>query len=886
MMRLRAWALRLAGMFGRQQREQEFAAELESHLEMEVARNLHLGMTEAEARREALVKLGGLEQARQAYRERATVPSMEAVLYDLRFALRQLRKNPGFAVTAIVILALGIGASTAIFSAVNPILFRPLPYPGSDRVMSLWEARRDGSPMYVTYATFHGMQERSRSFEWLAAFKAWQPAMIGDHEPERLEGQRVTADYFRVLGVGPALGRNLERSEDRRKGPDVVLLSDGLWRRRFAADPTIVGRAITLDDHLYTVLGVMPASLENVLDPSAQLWSPLQYDDSLPSDGREFGHHLQMIGRLQPSVSRQDAQNESSVLLQPFGQLHRKGYDGSGGVPSGMLVDPLQKDLTREVRPALYAILGGVALVLLIACVNVTNLLLARGAQRRAEFAMRSAVGAGRGRLLQQLLTESLLLALAGGVLGVLLAKAGVQILLALSPAELPRRALIHLDPAVLLFALAVTAMVGVSVGIMPALSAWRSDPQAALQENARTTGGTHHAMRHTLVIAEMAIALVLLVSAGLQLRSMRRLFATPAGFDSSHVLTMQVQEYGRRFDNDAARARFYDKALEAVREVPGVQAAAFTSQLPLSGDSETNSLYFQAHPEDKAVGAFRYGVSPGYFETMKIPLLRGRLLTEQDRVVKAGAVVISESLARRMFPAGDALGQQVRMGPDIDRPDRPWHVIVGVVGDVKQESLALDDGAAFYTTPTQWAWVDPVQSLVVRTQGDAAAMAPAIRRAIWSVDKDQPIVRVATLQNLVLASEAQRRFALVLFEAFALAGLVLAATGIYGVLSGSVSERTREIGVRVALGAAPGNILALVVGQGMKLAVIGAVVGLAAALAASRALITLLFATQADDPSTYIGVAALLIVVAAAACWIPARRAARVDPAITLRAQ
>jgi putative ABC transport system permease protein len=883
---LRSMALRFAGLFRKERREQEFADEIESHLQMQVDDNVRAGMTPVEARRTALLKLGGIEQTKQAYRERGTVPFLETLRQDLHFAFRQFRKNPGFALTAIIILALGIGASTAIFSAVNPVIFRSLPYPNADRVMKLWEMRRGDLPMYVTYATYHGMRERSRSFEWLAVVKAWQPAMIGTREPERLEGERVSFDYFRVLSVEPALGRNFERADDRHKGPNVVILSDGLWRRRFGADPGIVGRQITLDDNLYTVLGVMPRSFENVVGGSAELWAPLQYDDSLPSDGREFGHHLQMIGRLRPHVSTHDAGNESRVMMQTLGQMYAKGYDSSGGAPKGMLVYPLQKDITRDVRPVLYAILGGVALVLLIACVNVTNLLLARGAQRRAEFAMRAAVGAGRARLLQQLVTESLLLALAGGAIGMLLAEAGVRILLALSPAELPRKELIHLDPAVFLFALMMTTLVGIFVGIIPAFYAWHTDPHTALQENSRTTSSSQQLTRRTLVVAEVAIALVLLVSAGLQLRSIRRLFAMPAGFDSSHLLTMQVQEYGKRFDDNKVRARFYERALGAVREVPGVEAAAFTSQLPLSGDSETNSLYFEACPNDKALGAYRYGVSPDYFTTMHIPLLRGRLLTENDRAEMPGAVVISESLANRLFPAGNALGQRVRMGPDIDRPDRPWQAIVGIVGDVKQESLATDDPAAFYTTPTQWAWVDPVQSLVVRTQGDPAPMATAIRRAIWSVDKDEPIVRVATLQNLVIASEAERRFALVLFEAFALAGLVLAATGIYGVLSGSVTERTREIGVRAALGASPANILSLFVGQGMKLTVVGAVIGILGALATSRALLTLLFSVSATDPVTYAGVTLLLAAVAAVACWIPARRAARVDPAITLRAE
>jgi putative ABC transport system permease protein len=890
---LRALAMRLAGVFSKDRREQEFATEIDSHLQMQIEDNLRAGMSADEARRAAVIKLGGVEQTRQAYRERGTMPFIENLVYDVRYTLRQCRREPAFVVTVALVLALGIGASAAIFSVVNPILFRPLPYPGAERVMMMWESRLGEKPMAVAFATFYGMRQRNRSFESLAVMRPWQPAMIGSGEPERLEGQLVSADYFQVLGVPPALGRNFVAADDQFHGPANVILGNALWRRRFAGDRQIIGRKITLDGNPYTVIGVMPPSFENVLAPAAELWAPLQYNPALPLDGREWGHHLQMIGRLRAGVGRQEAQSESTVILHPLGQEYAKGYDNSGGAPLGMLVYRLQDDLTRDVKPVLFAIVGGVMLLLLIACVNVANLLLARGAQRRAEFAMRTALGAGRARLLQQLLTESLLLALAGGVFGIALAIAGVRVLVALSPADLPRLGVIQLDGAVFLFAFAITTVVGLVVGLVPALHAARSDPQSGLEQSSRTTSGKHQLMRRALVISEMSIALVLLVSAGLLLRSVQRLFAIPPGFHSSHLLSMQVQDYSRRPvaeeaqpEFDAARARFYERALQAVREIPGVQDAAFTSQLPLSGDFEGNSLQFESYPSEKAIGAYRYEVTPEYFATMRIPLLRGRLLTENDKAGAPGAVLISESLAQRLFPNRDPVGERVRMGPDFGRADRPWHSVVGVVGNVKQASLALDDSDAFYTTATQWAWVDGVQSLVVRTDGDPTLLIPAVRSAIWSVDKDQPIVRVATLDKLVAESEAQRHFALVLFETFALVGLLLAAIGIYGVLSGSVTERTREIGVRAALGATRGDILALVLRQGMKLAAIGVVIGLVGALVSSRVLTTLLFGISKSDPVTYAGVTAALLAVAAIACWIPARRAAQVDPAITLRAE
>lgn len=679
------------------------------------------------------------------------------MLQDLRYAFRQLRKSPAFTAVAVLVIALGIGATTAIFSAVNPILFEPLPYPQAARIMMIWEMRSDGSPLDVSFGSFHGLVDRSRSFQALAVTKPWQPTMTSATQPERFEGQRVSAAYFRALGVLPVLGRDFQASDDQYKGPNVVVLSDRLWRQRFGGDSTIVGRQVTLDDNLYTVIGVMPGGFENVLAPSAELWAPLQYNPSLPRDGREWGHHLRMIGRLQPGVSRNQATSELDVIVHTLAQIYAKGYDSSGGAPDGFLVNSLQSDVTRAVKPALLAVLGAVMLVLMIAGVNVTNLLLARGAERRGEFAMRVALGARRMRLVRQLLTESLLLAAMGGALGMLVAEAGARTLVALSPPGLPRVNAIALDRAVFVFALGITTLIGLIVGLVPALHASRSDPQMGLQRSSRRSTGGYQFARGTLVVSEVALALVLLVSAGLLLRSLQRLFAIDPGFEGSHLLTMQVQESGHRFDDDRARDRFFTQALEAVRQVPGVTAAAFTSQLPLSGDFESYGVQFELNPNDNGEAGFRYAVSPSYFETMHIPLRRGRLLDERDRAGAPVAIVISESFAKRRFPGQDPIGQRIRAGPDRGHGDRPWDTIVGVVGDVKQASLALNESDAFYTTPTQWAWVDNVQSLVVGARGDAAALAPAVRNAIWSVDKDQPIVRIATMDSLLATSEAER---------------------------------------------------------------------------------------------------------------------------------
>jgi putative ABC transport system permease protein len=811
---------------------------------------------------------------------------MNGLFHDLRYALRQLRKNPGFTCTAIVILGLGIGASTAIFSAVNPILFEPLPYPHASRIMMIWYAADDGSRIPQTFHTYREVAERNRSFDAIAVMKPWQPTLTGADQPQRIDGQQVSASYFRSLGVVPVLGRDLQASDDVLHGPRVVIVSNGFWRRRFGGDPTIVGRQVRLDDDSYIIIGVLPREFDNVLAPTAEVWSPLQYDTGniTSIETREWGHHLQMLGRLRAGVSIDQARSDLDWIAHtPVPEFPRPDW---ASLKRGFVANSLQEDVASGVKPALLAVLGAVTLLLMIACVNVTNLLLARGAQRRGEFAMRTALGALPSRVIRQLVTESLLLATLGGVCGMLVAGFGVRALVALSPPGLPRVNAIRFDGVVFAFAFAITALTGLAIGLIPALHSSWGDLHLGLQQSSRRTAGGQQLARRSLVVAEISLALVLLVSAGLLWRSLERLFATDPGFDASHVLSMQVQESGHQFDSDGARDRFFTQALEAVSQVPGVTAAAFTSQLPLSGDFESFGVQFQLDPNDNSEAGLRYAVSPGYFEAMHIPLRRGRLLDEHDVAGAPQAILLSESFAKRKFPGQDPIGQRVRVGPDIGHADRPWGTIVGVVGDVKQASLALNASDAFYTTTTQYSWVDNVQSLVVRTHGDAAALTSAIEKAIWSVDKDQPIIRVATMSNLLDRSEAERRFVLILFEAFGLVALMLAATGIYGVLSGSVTERTREMGVRTALGATRGDILALVIRQGMTLTVIGIVIGIGGALAASQALVTLMFGVSRLDPVTYLGVVVLLGAISLIACGVPAWRAAQVDPAITLRAE
>jgi putative ABC transport system permease protein len=864
----------------RAEADREIADEVQDYLDRAAAEHVANGLTPEAARRAARLELGSPSAVREAVRAYGWENAVEVLFADLRFAARRLRHEPGFTAIAAVTMAVGIGATTAILSAVAPILFQPLPYPAPGRIVMLWDRGTDGSRLEATFGNYQEIRDRARSYEALAVMKPWQPTLTGPAEPERVDGQRVSAEYFKVLGVSPVIGRVFEAAADRQNGPREVILGDGIWRRRFGADPAIIGRAIVLNGDPYTVVGVMPREFENVLSPSAEAWTTLQYD---MTQGRAWGHHLRMAGRLRPGVSPEDANRElETIARSPLPELARPEW---AAMEPALRTTPLHADLTRGVRPALLAIVGAVALLLVIACVNVTNLLLARGVQRRGEFALRAALGASRGRLNRQVLTESLLLAALGGALGMGVAVLGVKALIALSPPTLPRAGAIGVNGTVFLLGFAITSVIGLAFGIAPALQASRNDPHASLQYGSPRAAGGHRRARAALVIAEVSLALVLLVTSGLLFRSLDRLFAVEPGLDPAGLLTMQVQTAGHRFRDDSTTDRFFRDALGAVRRVPGVTSAAFTSQLPLSGDLELYGVHFDPRPADEpgeVKGTFRHAVSPGYFQTMGIPLRSGRALEERDRAGAPLVAVISESMARRRLPGLDPVGQRLRIGS----LDGPLYTVVGVVGDVRQVTLALTESEAVYTTPEQWDPGDNAMSLVVRTRGDAAALAPAIRQAIWSVDKDQPIVRTAPMDALVAASAAERRFALIVFEVFALAALVLAAAGIYGILAGSVAERTREIGVRSALGASRAMIVGLVVRQGLTLTACGVLIGLAGAAGASQAIVSMLFAISPLDPATYAGVIAVLGGVALLACCIPAWRAARVDPATTLRTE
>jgi len=850
------------------------------------------GLSEQDARRAVRLDLGSPEVAGQQVRSYGWENTVTSFAADIRFAGRQLRRNPGFTAISVVTLALGIGTSTAIFSAINPILFKPLPYPHPGRILMIWSTWQ-GSRSEMAFGTWLELSHRSHSFESTAIFEPWQPTMTSRDEPQRLEGQSVSARFFQALGVTPLLGRDFRSSDEGPRAPKVVILSDRLWRQRFRGDRGVIGQALKLDGDNYTIIGVMPPGFDDVLSPSAELWAPDEYDSSQITrefNSSEWGNHLRMVGRLRPGASQVDARQElAGIARVPWSEFPRPRW---ASLERGLIVDSLQDDIAHTVKPALLAVFGAVIIVLAIASVNVINLLLARSARRVGEFAVRGALGASRHRIVRQLVTESMLLTLIGGALGIMTAVAGVRLIVFLSPSELPRLNAITFDLEAFLFASVLIAIIGFVAGTVPALHIARNDLQSGLQNASRRIAGTHLWTRRFLVVAEISLAFVLLVSASLLLRSMQRLLAVDPGFRPSHVLTMQVVTSGHQFDEVPAnpsgadrRRRFFDEALEAVRHVPGVESASFTSLLPLSDDSPVAGQYgaqFEDQKSQSGYNVFRYAVSPGYCQTMAIPLISGRFLGEQDSQGAPQAALISESLARRHFGNRNPVGSRLHVGPR----DRPWYTVVGVVGDVKQTSLSIDQEDAVYLSTRQTWFADDALSFVIRARGNAATLVPRVKSAIWFVDRDQPIVRLITMDRLVAISEAQRRFILILFETFGIVALLLAAVGLYGVISGSVAERIHEIGVRMALGATRNDILVLALRDGMRLTAFGVGIGLFGAFAASRGIASLLFGTSELDPVSWLCMLATLGSVTVLACWVPAWRGARVDPSSALRSE
>ena len=842
----------------------------------------HAGVARAHLRLywESLVALRHFGAPLALLRSRSQESRMSSFLADLRHGVLVLLRAPSFAALCILTLALAIGPTTAILSVVDPLLIRSLPYENPDRLAFIWERDQNGSPTPMGFATIADIRARATQLQSVAAMGTWETTLSSRTEPEKIIGSRVSWNYFQTLGVRMALGRDFVRDEDQVGKSSVVILSRGLWARRFNSDPTIVGRTIDLDGAPYTVAGVLPASYDDVLQPGAQIFRVLGYNVSLPYACRTC-RHLRAIARIRPGVPREHALAELNQISSQIVSAYPKEYSGAG-----MFLTPMQQEVTRAVRPALLAILAAVALVLLIAVANVVNLQIARAVRRDGEFAVRIALGAGAGRLAQQLIAEGLVIAAAGGLLGVVFGKLTLPLLVARLPRTMPRVEAIHLDGLVLAVLAAVVLVLAIVLGLIPAHGARRRVLfSGALRGAARVGSGDHHRTRAMLVVAEVALALLLLASAGLLAKSLIRLLAVDTGFDPENLATMTIQSSGASYKTDALVLDYRRRAMAAARAVPGVLSVATSTSIPLSGAIDRYGITAEDRPlanPELAPYATGYRVDGDFIKTMGIRLVRGRVFDAADmRDSAAGVAIVSASLAKRIWGSGeDPVGKRIH----IPNARMQWSTVVGVAGDVRHAALDAEDTRAIYVPEEDWGWASSDAVLVARVRGDLGATLEHIRAAVASLDPTQPITNIRSMDAVVSSSTTQRQLALTLFAAFAILAVLLSAAGIYGVLAGSVAERTREIGVRSALGATPRDLLRMVLRRGLRLAGMGVVLGLAGAFAVTRYLHALLFGIAPTDAAVFASAAALLLGVALVACLVPARRAVRVDPMVALR--
>lgn len=809
---------------------------------------------------------------------------METLVADFRYAVRSLRKTSGVTVVAVLVLTLGIGASTAIFSVVNAVLLQPLPYPEADRLVALGECDLDGARemQSASPANYLDWKQQSTSFHSMAAYRQYYFNLSGDETPERISGAVVTQDFFQVFQVTPTLGAtSVTPDPDRGRS---VYLSDGLWKSRYGAAVDVLGRQIRLNGEQYTIVGVMPASFQ--FPESARLWATSRFavpENPLapaedPSATRDH-MYFDVVGRLAPDTTTDQARADLGVVA---GRLAERYPDANAG--RGVQLVELRESLVGDLRSTLFVLFGAVGFVLLIACANVANLLVARAASRRKEFATRAALGASPARLARQLLVESVLLALLGGGCGLALAAWAVHPLARLAPAASIGGGDPSIDWRVLAFSLVASLATGLFFGLLPALEASRADVNDLLKDTARGSTGGRRASRTRagLVVFEIAISLVLLVGAGLMIKSLTRLQQVEPGFDSNNLLTAQIWLSASTYPEPEQKAAFFDRTLEQVRAIPGVRSAAAISRFPLTGGNSTRGIAIEgqpdadpADPNNGPIADYR-AISAGYFQTMGIPVLRGREFTRDDRKNAQAVVMVNQTLVRRYFPNDDPIGKHI----SIDGDDQLE--IVGVVDDVRHISLSAKPRAEIYTPFQQDPW--PFMTIVVRSDSTAASLVASVRAAVLSVDPDQPIANVATADDLLAQATALQRFNTSLFGLFAAVALLLAAIGIYGVVSFSVARRIHEIGIRIALGAQSSDVIGLVVKQGAVLVALGITVGLVAALAVTRAIVGLLFEVSATDPTVYVAVSLVLAGTAMLASIVPTRRALKVDPMIALR--
>jgi putative ABC transport system permease protein len=805
---------------------------------------------------------------------------MHTLLKDIRYGLRGLMKHPGFTVIAILTLALGIGANTAIFSVVNAVVLRPLPYYEPDRLVMLLGARESNQEQPASFADFNDFKNQTKTLNTIVGVSPlWSFALIGEGEPEQIQGLFASADVFQMLGVVPQYGRVFLPEEDRAGGTPVVIVSHGLWQRRYGADPSLVGKTLNLSGTQATVIGILPAGFQ-FLEPTAEVWMPLQ-QNQFATSARNV-RLLSMVGRLNPNVKPEQAAAELSTIA---GQLAAQYPDTNSNI--GLRLVPLHEQTIASVRPALQLLFGAVGLVLLIACANVVNLMLVRGTARRKEIAVRAALGASRLRLIRQLLTESITLSLFGGAGGVLLATWGVKALLAVNPFSLPRANNIGIDAVVLAFTLAASFITGIVFGLAPAWQALKLDLHTTLKEGGRNAApeSGQRRLSNLLVIAEMAMAMVLLIGAGLLIKSFVRLLEVKPGFVTDNILTMQISLPNASYAQAARRIAFMQQLETNLKGLPEVMSVGFVTRLPLMSSLNNVTTFLTIEDRPVPVGErpeidFRRA-SPGYFQAMGIPLLSGRLITEQDIANNSGYVLINEVMARRFWPGEDPVGKRISTATSTGQQTQ-WSTIVGVVGSVRHLGLDVEPRPEIYYHTSSVPPFGPV--LVVRTTGDPLRLISGVRAKIREIDPNLPIARVSSMEQLVAQSVAQRRFGMFLLGMFALFAVLLAGVGIYGVMSYSVSQRTQEIGVRMALGARSNDVLRMIVGHGMSLTLFGVGIGLAGAFALTRLMTRLLFQVTPTDALTFASVSLAVIVVALLACYVPAHRATKVDPLVALR--
>ena len=879
---------RTRSLVHRKQMEDELDEELRFHFDKQVEKNMRSGMTEEEAKRQARLAFGGHEQVKEDCREARGTSFLELTVDDAKYAVRQLTANPTFALVMIATLALSIGANSAIFSVINGVLLKRLPYAQPERLVRIFLSSNEYPKFPLNPWDFLDFRARNRSFESIAAFTRGDVQLSGEGEPIRLNGFGVTSGYFRVLGIQPQIGREFDFQAEVPGNGLQVVISDRLWRTRFGADPNVIGRTVTLNTQRFTVIGVMPRGTEHpgnvyhavAYGESVDVWWPFSFGGNSNQRG---SHFIECIAHLKPGVTIEQAKADMNAVM---GQMAREHPNGDGGWT--VLVIPLYSEVVGATRQMLLVLLGAVGMVLLIACVNAANLLLARASARQREIAVRLAMGAPRLRVVRQLLTESLIISLMGGALGLGMAFGGVRALVALLPADFPRAQDIHVSGPVLAFTFLVSLLAGILFGLAPAMQSSRIDPKQGLQHNTRATTASRNQnrIRSALVIAEVGLACVLLIGAGLMLRTLLNLLHLDPGFQEDHVLTASISLPHNRYNSGDLTAQFYDRLAARMNALPGVVSAGAGSDLPWTGYDE-NAGGFTIEGKKPAATqqthARYHMATPGYFSAMGIPLIEGRFFTEGDKKGAPRVIIINHAMAEKYWHGEDAVGKRITFD-DNPKKDDDWMRVIGVVGDVKDQPNSPGAEPAFWWSEYQAS--EPDMSIAVRTQSDPRQVADGLRNAVHSLDPELAVADVKLMDQVADASVSTPRFTFALVGLFAGLAILLAGIGAYGVIAYTVAQRTPEFGLRVALGAQRGDLLRMVLGQSARLAIPGIIVGVALAMSLGRVLQTLLYGVLPTDPVILFGVTLLVLIVAMLASYAPARRAAMADPMQTLRAE